>query len=144
MLTPLAITNKKALIQRYLRKTKKDSISECWLFGDCLDQNGYGQVRINNRGYRLNWLSLYLFNKITLESNLLGLHILDCKNKNCWNPAHLYAGDMSDNMMDIVRVGNHAGANKTHCIHGHEYTKENTQHFRGQRRCVICRKLHGN
>lgn len=45
------------------------------------------------------------------------------------------------NMRDQVRLGEHHGATKTHCTHGHEYTPENTLRNpwdNGRRRCKTC------
>lgn len=45
------------------------------------------------------------------------------------------------NALDTVKHGHHAGANKTHCVHGHEYTPENTIQRAvdgGRRRCKTC------
>jgi len=49
-------------------------------------------------------------------------------------------GTRSENALDRVRNGIHPQSNKTHCIHGHEFTPENTQIKRGQRVCITCRR----
>jgi hypothetical protein len=50
----------------------------------------------------------------------------------------------SANRHDQVRNGRHAMANKTHCVHGHEFTPENTgiQH-NGGRYCLTCAREQG-
>lgn len=55
--------------------------------------------------------------------------------------ANLYWGTRSENLHDQVRHGVHINARKTHCIHGHEFTPENT-YLRdrpgGGRTCKTC------
>lgn len=47
----------------------------------------------------------------------------------------------SANTFDKVRHGRHPMAKKTHCIHGHPFTPENTYHPPGRvgRYCITCR-----
>lgn len=56
-------------------------------------------------------------------------------------PENLYWGDLQDNQQDVLRNGNNYGRNKTHCVHGHEYTTENTYRNpnTGNRACQTCR-----
>lgn len=43
-----------------------------------------------------------------------------------------------ENARDVVRHGHHHWANRSHCIHGHPYTTENTYIYRGRRHCRTC------
>ena len=56
-----------------------------------------------------------------------------CRNRLCVNPDHLEAVTLQEN---IRRGGNTI---KTHCVHGHEFTPENTYTWRGRRQCLTCR-----
>ena len=50
-----------------------------------------------------------------------------------------------ENMLDIIRHGRNHWLNQTHCKHGHEFTPENTHHYkrgeRTERRCRACRYI---
>lgn len=55
---------------------------------------------------------------------------------------NLAYGTPRENGLDTVRHGRHKRSNQTHCIHGHEYTPENTLlNSRGCRTCRACRDL---
>lgn len=56
---------------------------------------------------------------------------------------NLAYGTRAENIADAVRHGTHVQARKTHCVHGHEYTPENTgirmkATGRTQRWCRTC------
>jgi hypothetical protein len=56
------------------------------------------------------------------------------------NLSNLRWGTRSDNMQDRVRHGNHPNASKTHCIHGHGFTTENTYVNGKARICRTCQR----
>ena len=64
-----------------------------------------------------------------------------CRNKLCVNPAHLRqvtplinTVENSDNFIAI-------NVQKTHCVHGHEFTPENTRIYKTHRYCKTCNRL---
>ena len=72
------------------------------------------------------------------------LHADDDKTNNA--VTNLRYGTRSENLDDRVRNGIHHNSAKTHCIHGHEYTPENTvtikkANGRTQRACRACRNV---
>lgn len=77
-----------------------------------------------------------------------------CNNKRCFNPEHLYLGTHAENMRDAGKDGlmscpreprsvTLVNAMKTHCIHGHEFSLENTRFtLDNKRRCRPCSREH--
>lgn len=114
-----------------------DEITGCWLWIGSLEWNGYGILSIKNKSYRVHKISYEEF--VGPVINLV-LHKIICPNKHCFNPEHLYDGDIVDNAQDTIKMNKNVNLNKTHCIRGHEYTKENTYIQQGRRSCRICRK----
>lgn len=55
-----------------------------------------------------------------------------CKNTSCINPDHLEAVSKKENNRRGAR------ASQTHCVHGHEFNKENTL-YKKQNGCRVCR-----
>jgi len=139
------MTNKllpKNQIFEYLNsKTVKEG--NCWLYTGLISF-GYGTYK----GYRVHRLAAWIFMDFELRSPLNINHKLECLNKNCWNPDHLYIGTQRDNTNDIIKMGKHHLVNKTHCPQGHEYNKKNTLIYdygrlggeiRNKRVCRLCK-----
>lgn len=111
-----------------------------WLWIGAVSGNGYGYYR-NQRVHRL---SVSIYHRVDYNGDWLACHI--CDEELCWNPLHLYVGDSSTNTIDTVRKGtfNNQYTKATHCVNGHEFTKENTytyltkngKLFRQCRQCV--------
>jgi hypothetical protein len=102
-------------------------MTECWEWPG-RRVNGYG--RISQKPLRLAHRVMYeKYHGVTLASRDLVHH--DCENTACFNPRHLTLTD---------RTNHHRRFHSpTHCIHGHEYTPENT-YIRpdGRRTCREC------
>lgn len=76
----------------------------------------------------------------------MGLYVLHrCDTPACVNPEHLFLGDQTVNMQDAKRKGRTRCGNtgKTHCVHGHPFTPDNTYHYPGSqyRLCMTCKRI---
>ena len=124
------------LQDRLLNKIHVDE-NGSWIWEGSLSY-GYGQARWNGVKYRAHRLSYEAFNG-PITDGLIVRHM--CHNPPCINPAHLRLGTHFDNMKDMQDKGRARGGRKwkTHCIHGHELTLENTfWKPTGQRACRAC------
>lgn len=83
-------------------------ISGCWLWTGALDDSGYGKIYfggIVERTHRVAaflWLEFDIFEQPDFEQDrVCVLHT--CRNRNCFNPEHLYLGTKQDNADDRIR-----------------------------------------
>ena len=102
----------------------------CWAWTGPTDRGGYGMTTLNMRKKMVHRAVYELLVGPIPE----GLHLDHlCRRRECLNPSHLEPVTQAEN-------NRRAGAAKTHCIHGHEYTPENTyRRPRGVRECRACR-----
>ena len=126
-------------LERLWRSVEKTE--SCWLWrGATLD--GYGILSIDGVCRRVH--------RVTYESEVgevpPGL-VLDhlCRVRHCVNPSHLEPVTIKENVLRGYGVGA-TSARRTHCLHGHEYTAENTRVGttpRGTtyRRCLACHRI---
>lgn len=115
-------TPQRAALDRALAMTEKQA-GGCWLFTGSLDKDGYGLIGVKGLGtqrvHRLAYTVLRGPIPVGMEIDHL------CRVRNCMNPAHLEA---VTRRVNSLRSESFAAVNarKTHCIHGHEFTPENT------------------
>lgn len=118
--------------------------SGCWIWEDSINGDGYGEYRIKGKAFKAHRFS-YMEYKGPISNGMVIDHL--CRVRCCVNPDHLEA---VANRINVMRgVGTSAiNASKTHCVRGHEFTKENTlwgTHHRSglpTRRCRECNKAH--
>lgn len=73
----------------------------CWLYTGGRFTSGYGSLKYRSKSYPVHRLSLELFKGVVFNSGEQANHIIDCPNKHCFNPEHLYKGTQLDNMSDL-------------------------------------------
>ena len=100
-----------------IRKTKG-----CWLWLGTKTGAGYGEHYVYYRKFSVHRL-MYSKYKGDIHSGLVIDHL--CRNRICCNPDHLELVTLNENTMRGVGI-TAVNKTKTHCIHGHEFTLENT------------------
>ena len=137
-----------ALAVRFWAKVKKTD--KCWLWAAHTNNNGYGQIWVNEHGkkelaHRVAW-----FLATGRWPSKQVLHT--CDTPRCVRHAHHYQGTDKQNHEDMKRRGRtthgEGGADKqrakTHCPKGHPYKGDNLEIYiyRGykHRRCRACNK----
>ena len=124
-------------IDRFMKKVSPEALTGCWLWTGATQTFGYGKVTVNWKSYSAHRLS-WILHKGEIPAGMSVLH--HCDNPACVSPSHLFLGSQFDNMKDMARKGRSRNqrAGATHCIHGHEFTPENTYTYSGQRMCKTC------
>lgn len=116
---------------------KVDRSEDCWNWRATLNKWGYGTYRANRKTWKAHRLA-YTLLVGPIPVGLMACH--KCDNRRCVNPAHIFLGTAKDNFRDAMSKKRIPRMNATHCIHGHEFSKENTFLQRGTqwRRCRKC------
>ena len=104
-----------------------------------IDKAGYMRVSLKINGVTRNHLVHHLVLEAFVSPRPAGLECRHLNGKPADNHLeNLQWGTSSENKFDIVQHGNHRGASKTHCKHGHEFTPENTMARGSGRQCRTC------
>jgi hypothetical protein len=110
--------------------TKVDKTADCWNWTGYIDRQGYGKFRLDGKAQLAHRVS-YTWLAGEIPDGLQIDHL--CRNRRCVNPSHL------EPVTPRVNVRRSAKADITHCVHGHEYTPENTLYqANGTRKCHTC------
>lgn len=113
----------------------------CFLWIASHDRKGYGNFLFPN-GTKAHQFAWDLANG-PRPRGVLVLH--RCDNPPCVRPRHLFLGSLADNVDDMIAKGRGFWQKQTHCVHGHEYTPENTYiNPAGARTCRICSRIRYN
>lgn len=90
-------------VKRFWAKVDIRTPDECWSWTAGKDDKGYGAFKYAGHMHKAHRIALRLSKPI--PRHLHALH--RCGNPACCNPAHLYAGTQSQNMLDCVAHGRH-------------------------------------
>lgn len=139
ILTNLTVDHAERLRALLARSTKRDAAG-CLIWTGVKNESGYGIVGLY-RDYRRTstkaHAAAYTLERGPVPPGLELDHL--CRNRACCEPSHLEA---VTKRVNTLRSNNIMAQNarRTHCIHGHEFTPENTYPEAKGRSCRACRK----
>lgn len=102
------------LSKKLLNSRIIDESTDCWLYTGSKDPSGYGQVSFMYKHYNVHRIAAYLWLGLDLRGLDQANHKIECPNKHCFNPEHLYIGTQSQNLNDYYKL-----SDTGFCPHGH-------------------------
>lgn len=132
------------LAARFWAKVVVGEADECWQWVGAVAPNGYGRIysHVTTKGKYF----VAMAHRVAYElarAPIPNGHQIDhlCRNRACVNPAHLEPVSQRENLLRGATIPARRAA-QTHCIHGHEFTPENTYRRKGDgvRQCKTCNR----
>lgn len=153
-MSPTVQFGDRRLPERFWAKTEIQP-NACWWWTGCLHKKGYGTYAVNRsqkKAHRVSYAALVEPIAEGMQIDHL-CHTRDtscrggntCMHRRCVNPAHLeqVTGLENTQRSSCMRDRAHLVAlrQKTHCVHDHEFTPENTYIKKnGCRSCRACNR----
>ncbi|MBY4212883.1 HNH endonuclease [Rhodococcus fascians] len=137
-------------VGRFESFINRGGINGCWEWTGSLtgqskrdpNSGGYGKFKTRDQRTVLSHRYSYELYVGLIGEGLTLDHL--CRNRACCNPEHLEPVTQKVNSLRGESVGA-INARKTHCIHGHEFTEENTRVYyhlgAAHRACKTCTKV---
>jgi hypothetical protein len=128
------------ILERFLEKFKVNLKTGCWEWTSTCAGAGYGILFSHHVKGKVRFVYAHRFSYQQFVGPIPEGQEIDhiCKNKKCVFYKHLRTVTHRENMLSGDTVAGHF-AKRTHCIRGHEFTKENTHiHSKGYRVCKAC------
>lgn len=129
------------IVDRFMLKVEPVPECGCWIWMGATNGNSrkfpYGQMHDGERTRPAHRISHELFNGPIHDGKFVCHR---CDVTLCVNPAHLFVGTRSDNMLDASKKGR---TRKQYCKRGHEMTDDNiyVRKSDGMRNCLACKKM---
>lgn len=115
---------------------KVEKTNNCWMWNGAKTTNGYGLFWYDGKS-TLTHRFIYELLMNHIPNNLTIDHL--CRNRACVNPSHMEVVNIKENTRrGISKIISSTNSKKRHCKHGHEFTVENTYHYRNMRQCRVC------
>lgn len=123
--------------------SKIDKTSSCWIWNGKVDKTGYGSFGMRvEKACRTRAAHKIVYETLVGEvpEGMQLDHL--CRIPLCVRPDHLEVVTPRENTLRSNGIAA-INARKTHCVHGHEFTVENTyiHKKRGSRHCKACIKV---